>query len=498
MPCASPTCATAGSGSRRLACFTGWKCSRTSGQARSHRPEWRARHVCLISTAGPNCADELTNTAQRRHISTAVPLPCQSRRQFVAGLPDQPRATRDADAYACTNAGAAYATECRTTTWDEARARPLLRSSMTSLPAILVCGFGHLRRTPLDIASAYIDVHAAHSCIVMTVVNAGPAFPDRKIDSRTDRRTFPPPGRRGRTRQVRPGNPNLRIPHHPRPVIDEPCCLATPPRLLVFGASGYVGTNLVPALLAAGAGRVRAAARNRKVLEAQPWEGVELVEADALKPDTLAAALADVDVAYYLVHSMAAGKDFGRLDLEAAGNFARAAEAAGVGAHRLPRRPRAARRRFRAPRFAQGNGRPAARIRGARHRNSRGHHRRAGLRGVRSDARPRLPPAGDGDAQVGAVEVVADRAVEPARLPAEGGDAARSRRTGLRRGRARVPVVRGDDAAVRRGRRQAAAHPARARAVAEAVVVLARPRHRRAREHRARADRRAEARHSRE
>ena len=39
------------------------------------------------------------------------------------------------------------------------------------------------------------------------------------------------------------------------------------PRLLVFGASGYVGTNLVPALLAAGAGRVRAAARNRKVLE---------------------------------------------------------------------------------------------------------------------------------------------------------------------------------------------------------------------------------------
>jgi len=103
------------------------------------------------------------------------------------------------------------------------------------------------------------------------------------------------------------------------------------PRLLVFGASGYVGTNLVPALLAAGAGRVRAAARNLKVLEARPWAGVELVEADALKPDTLAAALADVDIAWYLVHSMAAGREFGRLDLEAAGNFARAAEAAGVG-----------------------------------------------------------------------------------------------------------------------------------------------------------------------
>jgi uncharacterized protein YbjT (DUF2867 family) len=99
---------------------------------------------------------------------------------------------------------------------------------------------------------------------------------------------------------------------------------------LVFGASGYIGTNLVPALLAAGTGRVRAAARNRTVLEAQQWEGVELVEADALKPDMLATALADVDIAYYLVHSMAAGKDFGRLDLEAADNFASAAAAAGV------------------------------------------------------------------------------------------------------------------------------------------------------------------------
>ena len=75
---------------------------------------------------------------------------------------------------------------------------------------------------------------------------------------------------------------------------------------------------------------MRAAARNRNVLAAQPWEGVELVEADALKPATLAAALADVDIAYYLVHSMAAGKAFARLDLEAADNFARAAATAGV------------------------------------------------------------------------------------------------------------------------------------------------------------------------
>jgi uncharacterized protein YbjT (DUF2867 family) len=98
---------------------------------------------------------------------------------------------------------------------------------------------------------------------------------------------------------------------------------------LVFGASGYVGTNLVPRLLQSGR-PVRAAARNVKVLEARQWPGVELVAADALDPATLPAALGGVDVAYYLVHSMAAGRDFGRIDVAAARTFAAAAAAAGV------------------------------------------------------------------------------------------------------------------------------------------------------------------------
>jgi len=98
---------------------------------------------------------------------------------------------------------------------------------------------------------------------------------------------------------------------------------------LVFGASGYIGTNLVPRLLAEG-WQVRACARNRKVLEARAWRGVQLAEADALQADSLPAVLAGIDIAYYLVHSMAAGRDFGRLDLIAAENFARAAAHAGV------------------------------------------------------------------------------------------------------------------------------------------------------------------------
>jgi uncharacterized protein YbjT (DUF2867 family) len=100
-------------------------------------------------------------------------------------------------------------------------------------------------------------------------------------------------------------------------------------RVLVFGASGYIGSHLVERLLSS-PHPVRASARNREVLEGRGWQDVELVEADALKPETLAAALSGVDVAYYLVHSMAAGRDFARLDREAAENFSRAATRAGV------------------------------------------------------------------------------------------------------------------------------------------------------------------------
>lgn len=98
---------------------------------------------------------------------------------------------------------------------------------------------------------------------------------------------------------------------------------------LVFGASGYIGKNLVPFLLAEGR-QVRATSRNVGVLAAQGWDDAELAEADALEPDTLDAVLRDVDTAYYLVHSMASGKDFPRLDAAAARNFAAAAARQGV------------------------------------------------------------------------------------------------------------------------------------------------------------------------
>ena len=70
---------------------------------------------------------------------------------------------------------------------------------------------------------------------------------------------------------------------------------------LVFGASGYIGTNLVEFLLAEGRS-VRASSRNVEVLRGRGWEGAELCGADALDPEQLDAVLENVDTAYYLVH----------------------------------------------------------------------------------------------------------------------------------------------------------------------------------------------------
>jgi len=100
-------------------------------------------------------------------------------------------------------------------------------------------------------------------------------------------------------------------------------------RRLVFGASGYIGSYLAPFLASQGVA-VRATSRNVDVLESREWSNVELAEADALQPDTLDSVLEGVDIAYYLVHSMAAGKNFPDLDATAARNFAAAAERQGV------------------------------------------------------------------------------------------------------------------------------------------------------------------------
>ena len=100
--------------------------------------------------------------------------------------------------------------------------------------------------------------------------------------------------------------------------------------ILVTGATGYVGGRLVLRLLAAGY-RVRCLVRDPTRLQGRAWlDQVELAQGDMLQPDSLAAAMRDVWVVYYLVHSLGGGNDFSERDLAAARNCAQAARTAGV------------------------------------------------------------------------------------------------------------------------------------------------------------------------
>ena len=97
-----------------------------------------------------------------------------------------------------------------------------------------------------------------------------------------------------------------------------------PLTVLVTGASGFVGSHLATALVEAGH-TVRAMTRRP-----DDYQGAgEPVQADVAEPDSLDRAMAGVDAAYYLVHSLDSG-DFVDRDAQAARNFSAAAARAGV------------------------------------------------------------------------------------------------------------------------------------------------------------------------
>lgn len=101
-------------------------------------------------------------------------------------------------------------------------------------------------------------------------------------------------------------------------------------RVLVTGATGYIGGRLAPRLVQAGH-RVRAMARNPDKISDVPWAAeVDVVRGDLTDPDSLDHACCDIDVIYYLVHSMGARSDFIESERRSAENLAAAARRAGV------------------------------------------------------------------------------------------------------------------------------------------------------------------------
>jgi uncharacterized protein YbjT (DUF2867 family) len=101
--------------------------------------------------------------------------------------------------------------------------------------------------------------------------------------------------------------------------------------IAVAGATGYIGGLLCERLREEGR-EVRALARDPAGAGDLERAGCEVRRADVLEPESLGPALAGVDVAYYLVHSMGRGADseFAERDHEGAENFAAAASAEGV------------------------------------------------------------------------------------------------------------------------------------------------------------------------
>lgn len=101
-------------------------------------------------------------------------------------------------------------------------------------------------------------------------------------------------------------------------------------RVLVTGATGYVGGRLIPELLEKGY-TVRATSRSLDSLKRFPWfEQVEKAEADLSDEDAFRKAVEGVDVVYYLVHSMGKAKDFEQQEAEIASIVARASADTGV------------------------------------------------------------------------------------------------------------------------------------------------------------------------
>ncbi|MFB6113810.1 MAG: NAD(P)H-binding protein [Halodesulfurarchaeum sp.] len=100
-------------------------------------------------------------------------------------------------------------------------------------------------------------------------------------------------------------------------------------QVLLTGATGFVGQALVRPLLERGYA-VRALTRDRSKGIEMLDPRVEVVEGDMLAPDTLNGVFDDVDVAFYLIHSLQTGGEFEEKDRTAAATFARKASAAGV------------------------------------------------------------------------------------------------------------------------------------------------------------------------
>ncbi len=100
-------------------------------------------------------------------------------------------------------------------------------------------------------------------------------------------------------------------------------------KVLLTGSTGYIGRRLKEKLLEKKDISLRLFARNKKTLSSRSIKNVEVVEGDTFDKEKLREALKDVDIAFYLIHSLS-NKDYKDLDKISAQNFLDIANECGV------------------------------------------------------------------------------------------------------------------------------------------------------------------------
>ncbi len=96
-------------------------------------------------------------------------------------------------------------------------------------------------------------------------------------------------------------------------------------KILVTGATGYIGGRLIPQLVKGGH-EVRIFVRDAARVKGKRWiDEVQVSEGDLGDRESITQACAGMDAAYFLVHAMYSGKDFAEKEQKFAENFVAAA-----------------------------------------------------------------------------------------------------------------------------------------------------------------------------
>ncbi len=91
--------------------------------------------------------------------------------------------------------------------------------------------------------------------------------------------------------------------------------------VLITGATGYIGRRLKHRLLQTSALNIRILVRNKNKVQVAVADKVDIREGTTFNRDSLLDALAGVDTAFYLIHSMGGKDDFSNMDRVSAENF---------------------------------------------------------------------------------------------------------------------------------------------------------------------------------